>query len=106
MQSILILFYHFILGEEHNFNRYSHVVSDTLGIGYDYGSVMHYGKRAFSKNGEITLQAIGNPSLELGQRVTFSEKDVIQINALYDCQSNTSECGAQGYISFARHVFK
>lgn len=72
-------------GQEHNFNKYSHGQIDSLNVGYDYNSIMHYGKHGFSANGQPTLQAIGNKNQQLGQRNGFSEKDILQLNALYDC---------------------
>jgi hypothetical protein len=48
---------------------------------------MHYGKLAFSANGEPTVQAVGNTEMELGQRDGLSELDKIKLNALYDCKS-------------------
>ena len=71
----------------HNFYKYSHLQADVLGVGYDYDSLMHYGNYAFSKNNKPTIQAIGQLRQQLGKSSTFSARDVIQINALYDCAS-------------------
>lgn len=40
-----------------NFNKYNKETIDSLGTKYDYDSVMHYGKTAFSKNGKPTIVA-------------------------------------------------
>ncbi len=73
--------------EMHNFNKYSHLEADVLGVNYDYQTMMHYGNKAFSKNGQPTMKAIGNPNLVLGTASTLSPSDITQINALYDCKS-------------------
>lgn len=43
------------LGHESNFEKASREITDAFGVGYDYGSVMHYSAYAFSKNGEPTI---------------------------------------------------
>uniref|UniRef100_UPI00398F23BA astacin-like metalloendopeptidase isoform X2 n=1 Tax=Pristiophorus japonicus TaxID=55135 RepID=UPI00398F23BA len=65
-----------------NFNL---MQTNNLGTTYDYGSVMHYGKTAFTKNGLITMLPIPDPNVELGQRRGLSTKDVLKINKLYNC---------------------
>eukprot|EP00112_Aurelia_sp_Birch-Aquarium-sp1_P003586 Seg1402.10 transcript_id=Seg1402.10/GoldUCD/mRNA.D3Y31 product="hypothetical protein" protein_id=Seg1402.10/GoldUCD/D3Y31 len=58
-----------------------------LGIEYDYSSVMHYGSKAFSKNGKETIKPIRQATANLGGAEGLSELDAIQLNALYDCKS-------------------
>ncbi|PFX28476.1 Meprin A subunit beta [Stylophora pistillata] len=72
-------------GKEHNFNKYDNNRIDYLNEVYDTGSIMHYGKISFSKNGQPTIQAIGDSNAALGQRNHFSNTDIAQMNALYDC---------------------
>ena len=73
-------------GQEGNFRKDPYEKIDSLGSIYDYNSVMHYSKTAFSRNGKSTLEPVGNPqNVSIGQRVGFSKEDIIQINALYQC---------------------
>lgn len=45
-------------GREHNFNKYNESVVSNFDVPYDYESVMHYSARAFSRNGNITIEPI------------------------------------------------
>lgn len=42
-------------GTLHNFNKYGWNVISDFGVAYDYGSVLHYGKTAFSIDGSQTI---------------------------------------------------
>ena len=61
---------------------------------YDTGSIMHYGPRSFSKNGQPTIMAKrsfsrsfgGSSTGDLGQRTRMSRADIGQLRALYGCQ--------------------
>lgn len=66
------------------FDKYSLAMIDTLGTQYDYGSVMHYGPLAFSKNGMPTIQP-KQTGAQIGQRIGFSATDLYKINKLYAC---------------------
>ncbi|XP_044127242.1 embryonic protein UVS.2-like [Bufo gargarizans] len=56
------------------------------GLPYDYSSVMHYGKFAFSMNPKIpTITPIPDPNVSIGQRDGLSVLDVAKINKLYNC---------------------
>ncbi|XP_055836792.1 seminal metalloprotease 1-like [Episyrphus balteatus] len=76
-------------GMEHNFNIYNSSVVDDFGIEYDYGSVMHYGPTAFSKNGEKTIIPILDEDAEIGQRRGMSSKDIYKLNIMYKCPIQT-----------------
>ena len=45
----------FIPGSRHNFKKYGKTQIDSLNVPYDYGSIMHYGRRSFSNNGRDTI---------------------------------------------------
>ncbi|KAL3099442.1 hypothetical protein niasHS_002897 [Heterodera schachtii] len=66
------------------FDKYSQNMIDFLGTQYDFGSVMHYGPYAFTKNGKPTIQP-KQPGKTIGQRIGFSQNDLYKINRLYAC---------------------
>jgi len=66
-------------GYEFNFDKQT---ANGFDIGeYDYGSIMHYPKNAFSKNGQDTIVAKGGQSI--GQRSGLSDKDVAGVKKIY-----------------------
>lgn len=46
---------HLLSDKRNNFRKYGTSYIDSLGIPYDYASLMHYGSKAFSKNGQPTV---------------------------------------------------
>ncbi|XP_059490033.1 zinc metalloproteinase nas-4-like [Neocloeon triangulifer] len=69
-------------GQEHNFNK---MTSTPFGVSYDYGSVMHYSLKAFSRNGQPTLQARQSTSATIGQTAGLSASDIRKLKAMYNC---------------------
>ena len=67
---------------ETNFRKYR---GSDLGAPYDLGSIMHYGKKAFS-NGTGDTIIPKDPTVEIGQRKAFSPIDTWQLNKLYQCK--------------------
>nr|BAG74352.1 hatching enzyme [Engraulis japonicus] len=62
--------------------------TNNLDISYDYGSVMHYGRYAFTtKRGVETITPIPDSSVQIGQRRGMSKSDIQRINKLYQCCS-------------------
>nr|XP_023021404.1 tolloid-like protein 2 [Leptinotarsa decemlineata] len=76
-------------GQEYNFNKLSDEEVNSLGLTYDYDSIMHYARNTFSKGTYLdTIQPIdmvGSKRPEIGQRVRLSEGDIAQTNLLYKC---------------------
>ncbi|XP_042605477.1 hatching enzyme 1.2-like [Cyprinus carpio] len=53
---------------------------------YDYGSIMHYERTAFSiQPGLETITPIPDRRVEIGQRQGLSNTDILRINKLYGC---------------------
>ncbi|KAJ7379141.1 hypothetical protein OS493_017639 [Desmophyllum pertusum] len=72
---------------KHNFRKYSHGYVNSLGVPYDYGSIMHYGKHDFAKwPWQVTIRSKNGASI--GQRKHLSPMDVKQMNLLYQCNKN------------------
>lgn len=84
--------HHYITIKEENiipkfkfaFDRYSNRKIDSLGVEYDYKSVMHYGARAFSKNGQPTIVARDTSVKKFGN-IHLSPLDIKQAKLLYNC---------------------
>ncbi|XP_008216665.1 zinc metalloproteinase nas-13-like isoform X2 [Nasonia vitripennis] len=73
-------------GREGNFEKSQRSTTDAFGVGYDYGSVMHYSANAFSRNGQPTIVPRGG-NIALGQREGFSQRDIQKIRRMYKCSS-------------------
>ena len=60
-----------------------------VGKNYDFLSIMHYDRRAFTKNGKETIVRIDNQAQEFGMPdlKSLSPMDILELNALYDCKS-------------------
>jgi len=114
---VTIMWNNIIERNKFNFNKYDRGTIDSLGTKYDYGSVMHYGSRAFSKNGQPTIVA-KQSGVTLGQRRGISAIDAQQMNLLYksqcegggggggnNCKDKDSRCGGwTEYCSYHRYV--
>jgi hypothetical protein len=78
-QSVRIVWANIQAGREHNFNQH---ITDGDDIGtYDFGSIMHYGRRAFSNNNQDTIIPLGGQAV--GQRNGLSAGDIAAIRAMY-----------------------
>ncbi|GIX76353.1 tolloid-like protein 1 [Caerostris darwini] len=77
-------------GQEYNFNKLTEEEVTSLGLAYDYASIMHYARNTFSKSTYLdTILPQEDPAQkkrpEIGQRVRLSEGDIAQTNMLYKC---------------------
>lgn len=80
---------------QHNFNQ--HITDgDDMGA-YDYGSLMHYGRRDFAINPAIdTVTPLPNANTPIGQRTGLSAGDIIAINALYPRKATLADTSTNG----------
>lgn len=68
-----------ISGRESNFNQH---ITDGDDVGaYDYGSIMHYSRGAFSIDGSDTITPV-DPAAVIGQRTALSPGDIAAANSL------------------------
>ncbi|XP_061910489.1 high choriolytic enzyme 1-like [Entelurus aequoreus] len=70
------------INSEMAFNFYKQDTNN-LNTPYDYSSIMHYGRTAFTINGRDTI--VPNSGAKIGQRQGMSRGDVARINLLYGC---------------------
>jgi len=83
-QYVKIDYTNIIAGKEGNFEKYSVDEITTSDTPYDYGSVMHYGPYGFNK--DSTKPTIIAPAgKKIGQRVSLSDTDALEINKRYNC---------------------
>uniref|UniRef100_A0A8C6UKX7 Metalloendopeptidase n=1 Tax=Neogobius melanostomus TaxID=47308 RepID=A0A8C6UKX7_9GOBI len=78
-------------GMEHNFRK---IRTRNLDTPYDYNSVMHYGRFAFSRNRQPTIVPIPDPNVSIGRATQMSANDILRVNRLYSC--NTDAGGRTG----------
>ncbi|XP_011344122.1 tolloid-like protein 2 isoform X3 [Ooceraea biroi] len=95
-------------GQEYNFNKLTEEEVNSLGLPYDYDSIMHYAKNTFSKGTYLDtilpMEIHGKKRPEIGQRIRLSEGDIAQTNLLYKChkcgrtfQENSGNFGSPNY---------
>ncbi|KFB52683.1 AGAP003702-PA-like protein [Anopheles sinensis] len=82
-----------VVGQEYNFNKLTEDEVNSLGLPYDYDSIMHYARNTFSKGTYLDtifpIEIPGRKRPEIGQRLRLSEGDIAQANLLYKC----AKCG-------------
>lgn len=75
-----------IEGKEKAFLKYPDDRLGDFGQAYDYGSILHYGPKGFSSNGEATIVALRPEGQDMmGQRLALSSVDINRLNTMYKC---------------------
>ncbi|XP_061777107.1 meprin A subunit beta [Nerophis ophidion] len=88
---VTIMWDHISEGKDHNFKTYNDTTSSSLGVPYDYGSMMHYSKTAFRNGSEPTIVTkIAAFSDVIGQRMEFSDNDLLKLSRLYNCTQGST----------------
>ncbi|KAG7236937.1 hypothetical protein INR49_032979 [Caranx melampygus] len=72
------------INQQMAYNFYKQTTNN-LNTPYDYSSIMHYGRTAFSINGWDSITPIPDPNVQIGQRQGMSYWDIMRINMLYGC---------------------
>ncbi|KAK5650137.1 hypothetical protein RI129_001166 [Pyrocoelia pectoralis] len=96
-------------GQEYNFNKLTDEEVNSLGLTYDYDSIMHYARNTFSKGTYLDtilpIDVPGRKRPEIGQRVRLSEGDIAQTKLLYKCpkcgrtfQANSATFSSPSYV--------
>ncbi|XP_037806312.1 dorsal-ventral patterning protein tolloid [Lucilia sericata] len=97
-------------GQDYNFNKLTPDEVDSLGMAYDYDSIMHYARNTFSKGTYLDtilpIEVKGKKRPEIGQRLRLSAGDIAQANLLYRCpkcgrtfQENTGIFASPSYYT-------
>ncbi|XP_014300186.1 dorsal-ventral patterning protein tolloid-like [Microplitis demolitor] len=79
--------------QEDKFNKLSVESTNTLGLPYDYNSIMHYARFAFAKKFRSTIEPtrkINGRTPEIGQRRALSTVDITATKLLYNCSGSGS----------------
>uniref|UniRef100_A0A452G1L3 Metalloendopeptidase n=1 Tax=Capra hircus TaxID=9925 RepID=A0A452G1L3_CAPHI len=70
--------------------------SSNMLVPYDYSSVMHYGRLAFSRRGLPTITPLWAHSVHIGQRWNLSNSDIARVRRFYDCSPSGHEPSGRG----------
>ncbi|CAH1229601.1 TLL2 [Branchiostoma lanceolatum] len=93
-------------GAEENFDKMTFKTINTLGVAYDFNSIMHYGPNYFSVNGKPTIKVkrIGwRAKPKIGQRKVLSELDVAQTRHMYQCNRRDMQRRRKDVCFFSKY---
>ncbi|XP_022084108.1 zinc metalloproteinase nas-6-like [Acanthaster planci] len=90
-QFVTVFLQNVIPGLEYNFQRYSADFIDNLQTQYDYFSIMHYPRNAFTRNGRDTI--VPRQNVAIGNRNDFSTTDIFKLNTYYECGDRRTGTG-------------
>jgi len=80
----------------HNFD----VLDDAIPLGdYDYSSIMHYGERFFSNDGNPTISSLQNTDVEIGQRKFISDGDKNSMITLYQSEYSLASSASTSAVA-------
>ncbi|KAK4876540.1 hypothetical protein RN001_009046 [Aquatica leii] len=80
---VTILYENIIKGEEFNFQKYTSNYVTDFGLPYDYGSIMHYPRKAFSISYYLDTIVPKDPTAVIGEATQMSAIDLAKIKAIY-----------------------
>jgi len=69
---------------KYQFQKLSSQEATSYGAPYDFGSIMHYGPKDFSRNGQDTIVA-KQRGVQFGQRQRISDWDAFKVNKMHNC---------------------
>lgn len=73
----------------YNFDLYKESQINSRGFAYDYRSIMHYGKTAFSQNRKITIEPKDRSMDDvIGNAKKLSKSDAGVVKKMYECKDN------------------
>ena len=84
-QHIEVILVNVIPGFANNFDKKGESEIDSLGVGYDYNSIMHYDRNFFARFSSFDTIRARDPSIPIGLARELSELDILQTNMLYNC---------------------
>ena len=99
-------------GKEHNFAKRNSYEIDYQGTTYDYRSVMHYRRSAFSRNGLDTIvvtngaeyNSQGQPALGSHTKTQLSNEDATKLNRMYNCPGSGVPGILKVYVKYGRRL--